>query len=156
MNRTVSRNGPTNNTTRFTIGSTSIDILTDNNLSNKASFVSIVPSGGKITASISKLNAYNYLNGFVITENGASSTITRKEQIGSQEQILSTSISTYPNPAADRIVLSINNNYTGQMRVEIIDLKGSVVKQFKLSKTHNGISQNYLPDGDLSLEMNTW
>jgi uncharacterized repeat protein (TIGR03803 family) len=145
----ASRNGATNNTTRFTIGSTSIDILTDNNLSNKASFVSTVPSGGKITVNISKLNAYNYLNGFVITENGVSSSITRKEQIGFQEQNLSTSISTYPNPATDRIVLSINNNYTGQMKVEIIDLKGSVVKQFKLSKTYNGISHNSLPVGDL-------
>ncbi|MBO9572198.1 MAG: T9SS type A sorting domain-containing protein [Chitinophagaceae bacterium] len=145
----ASRNGATNNTTRFTISSTSIDILTDNNLSNKASFTSIVPSGGKITVNISKLNAYNYLNGFVLTENGVSSPITRKEQINSQEQVLSTSISTYPNPATDRIVLSINNNYTGQMKVEIIDLKGAVVKQFKLSKTYKGISQNYLPVNDL-------
>ena len=64
----ASRTGASNNTTRFTIGASSIDVKTDDNMSTKASFASLVPSNGQITVSISKLNTYNYINGFMITE----------------------------------------------------------------------------------------
>lgn len=64
----ASRSGASNNTTRFTIGSASIDVKTDDNLSNKASFTSLVPSNGQITINISKLNAYNYINGLMLTQ----------------------------------------------------------------------------------------
>lgn len=146
----ASRKGATNNTTRFTIGALSVDIVTDNNLSNAASFSSLTPSGGQIEISISKLNAYNYLNGFILTESiGSASPITRKIQ-SQPGAVLSSSITTYPNPARDQIVLSVNNNYTGQMKVEIIDIKGSMVKQFVLSKNYKGVSRNYLPVNDLT------
>jgi len=35
------------------------------------------------------------------------------------------------------------------MKVQIIDIKGAVVKEFKLSKNFKGVSQNYLPVKDL-------
>jgi hypothetical protein len=65
----ASRSGTSNNTTRFAVGSSTVDVKTDNNSSNKASFTSLVPSSGTITVNISKLNTYNYINGFMITEN---------------------------------------------------------------------------------------
>ncbi|HEX2608523.1 MAG TPA: hypothetical protein VHK91_14140 [Flavisolibacter sp.] len=66
----ASRAGTSNNTTRFTIGTTNVDVKTDNNLANKASFSGITPSGGKIVVTVAKLNTYNYLNGFSISEVG--------------------------------------------------------------------------------------
>ncbi len=68
----ASRNGISNNTTRFVIGSKTVDILTDNNLGNKAIFVSLTPSNGQIVLNISRLKTYNYLNGFTIIEEGGS------------------------------------------------------------------------------------
>jgi hypothetical protein len=67
----ASRNSTASGVSRFTVGSNSVDIATDNNFSNKASFVSLTPSGGKIVVSIAKLNNFNYVNGFVLTETGA-------------------------------------------------------------------------------------
>ncbi len=67
----ASRSGASSNTTRFAIGSSSVDILTGNNMSNKASFSSVTPSGGQIVLSLTKLNTYNYINGFMLTENGS-------------------------------------------------------------------------------------
>jgi len=72
----ASRNGATNNTTRFSVASKSIDIKTDNNLSNKASFTSLTPISGKITINIDKLNTYTYLNGFILSENGEGTSVT--------------------------------------------------------------------------------
>ena len=63
----ASRNGSTNNSTRFTVGGSSISIKTDNNAANKAAFTSLVPAGGQITVMIDRLNTYNYLNGFTLT-----------------------------------------------------------------------------------------
>jgi hypothetical protein len=61
----ASRSGLTNNTTRFTVGSNSIDILTGNNYTNKAIF-SFTPVNGAVTVNIIRLNSYNYINGFVL------------------------------------------------------------------------------------------
>jgi poly(3-hydroxybutyrate) depolymerase len=61
----ASRSGVSNNTTRFTVGSSSVDIKTDNNLDQKAVFT-VTPVNGTITVNLAKLNTYNYLNGFVL------------------------------------------------------------------------------------------
>jgi poly(3-hydroxybutyrate) depolymerase len=61
----ASRSGVSNNTTRFTVGATSVDIKTDNNLDKKAVFT-VTPVNGTITVNLTKLNTYNYLNGFVL------------------------------------------------------------------------------------------
>jgi hypothetical protein len=72
----ASRNGVSNNTTRFTVGSSTVDVKTDNNTSTKASFSSLVPSSGTITVNVSKLNTYNYINGWMLTENSGTTTTT--------------------------------------------------------------------------------
>jgi hypothetical protein len=66
----AARTGTSNNTTRFNIGTVNIDVKTDNNLSNKATFTSLVPVSGKIVLNITKLNTYTYINGFTLTEKG--------------------------------------------------------------------------------------
>jgi hypothetical protein len=55
-------------TTRFTINTTNIDIATDNNFTNIATFANITPVSEKIIIAMTSLNTYNYLNGFTLTE----------------------------------------------------------------------------------------
>ncbi|MBK7289824.1 MAG: PKD domain-containing protein [Chitinophagaceae bacterium] len=58
----------TGNSTRFTVGSSSVSINTDYNYSNKALFTSITPVNGKVVLKIERLANYNYINGFILTE----------------------------------------------------------------------------------------
>src|SRR5574337_131868 len=63
------------NSTVFTVGSQKITINANNNLSTKASFTSLSPNAqGQIIVSIDKLNTFNYIDGFTISEQGSSST----------------------------------------------------------------------------------
>jgi len=148
----ASRKGVSNNTSRFTIGSTVIDIITDNNLTNKASFVSISPAAGQITISISRLNTYNYINGFVLTENGSSSSeslqVTAPSILKKDQERTLTGI--YPNPVRSNLNLQLNNNYTGQMKVQVVNVNGAIVKEFRLVKTNKGVYQTNLSVNDLS------
>jgi len=144
----ASRNGTSNNTSRFTVGTTTVDVLTDNNVSNKASFVSIVPVNGQIVVSIAKLNTYNYINGFTLIENATGTTTATAKSAGDAE-IQTVALDVFPNPVQDRFVLQVNNSYTGQMKVQVVDLSGVVQKEFILSKSQAGASQTYLSIGDL-------
>src|SRR4029078_72542 len=72
----ASRVGSSNNTTRFAIGASSVDVKTDDNINTKAAFAAVTPTGGQITVNITKLNSYNYINGFMLTEIGSGTTNT--------------------------------------------------------------------------------
>jgi hypothetical protein len=144
----ASRKGTSNNTSRFTIGATSIDVKTDDNLTNAASFTSLVPSGGQITVSISKLNAYNYVNGFTLTETSGGTTSVAAKSV-SESQVAVAALDVYPNPVQDRFVLQVNNDVTGQMKVQIVDISGVTQREFTLAKNQAGSTQTYLSIGDL-------
>jgi len=58
-------------------------------------------------------------------------------------------VQVYPNPVKDRFMLKLNNTLTGKMNVQVVDLKGSVVKQFSLNKANKGLTQSYLNIADL-------
>jgi alpha-tubulin suppressor-like RCC1 family protein len=59
------------NTTRFIINGSPQDIVSDYNLTNAATFYSVSPTSGSIVITITTAaGVYNYINGFVITENG--------------------------------------------------------------------------------------
>jgi poly(3-hydroxybutyrate) depolymerase len=69
----------------------------------------------------------------------------------------------FPNPVQDRITLKVNNELTGTLSVQILDMTGAVKKQFNLSKASVGTIQNYLTIGDLQrgayilkVQMNDW
>jgi hypothetical protein len=55
----------------------------------------------------------------------------------------------FPNPVTDRFALQVNNELTGALQVQVINLQGVVQKQFSLSKTATGSSQFYLSIGEL-------
>lgn len=61
-------------TTRNTIGSTTIDIAVQSNVTNVAQFDNVSPTSGSIVLTQTPLNVYVYLNGFTIIENGTSGT----------------------------------------------------------------------------------
>lgn len=146
----ASRSGVSNNTTRFTVGSTSIDIKTDNNLDKKAVFT-ITPVNGTITVNLTKLNTYNYLNGFMLTENGgttvAGTVSVQSNSIELQEK--QPEINVFPNPVASQFVLQTNILHTGQMSVQVLDINGVVQKQWNLTKNLEGTAQTYLSMGEL-------
>jgi dienelactone hydrolase len=60
------------------------------------------------------------------------------------------SLSLYPNPVTDRVVVSLTNPYQGALRVEVLSLQGVVVKSFSLQKTAEGTQQFYLSVGELT------
>ncbi len=63
--------------------------------------------------------------------------------------LVSGSIGIYPNPVDDKFMLQVNNELTGSLKVQIVNLQGTVVKQFNLNKTNTGTSQFYLTIGEL-------
>ncbi|MFL5772649.1 MAG: PKD domain-containing protein, partial [Flavisolibacter sp.] len=145
----ASRKGVSNNSSRFAIAASSTDIATDNNLINKAVFISLTPVGGQIILNISRLNTYNYINGFVVTENAAAATLTASRVVAEKE-LSPASVGIFPNPVLENVTVEINNQQRGQMKVQIVDMSGKVLKQFIVNKTHSGIEAFSFSVNDLS------
>jgi hypothetical protein len=61
----------------------------------------------------------------------------------------SKSMEIFPNPVIDKFMLSMNNELTGTLKVQVINIQGSTVKEFSLSKSNTGTSQFYLNIGTL-------
>jgi flagellar hook assembly protein FlgD len=55
----------------------------------------------------------------------------------------------FPNPVHDRLTLTTDNKYTGNIKVEIISITGSVVRNLQLQKTNAGTMRFYLSTGNL-------
>jgi endoglucanase len=63
---------------------------------------------------------------------------------------VSTSLGISPNPVTDKFILTVNNDYTGSMDVQILDASGGVKKDLALTKSSTGNNQAYLSIGDLA------
>lgn len=152
----ASRSGATVNRTIFNVGSIADTLLTSNNKAEEGVLNNVTASSsGEITIAISRLNTYNYINGFVISEASASSSSARVATTAAAvatDTVAAEKVSkfdVYPNPVADRFVLQVNNTYSGAVTVRVIDMSGAVKKQFATSKDKTGTSQIYLSAGDL-------
>lgn len=136
-----SRNG-TGNTTRYTVGSTSINILTDRNYANKAVFSNLSSSSGQIRLTIDRLNTYNYINGFILKESGsANGLMTARNSVmqttattATDEPVSKGELGTYPNPFNDNIDLQVNNDKSGTLKVVLINQHGKPVKFLQFVK----------------------
>ena len=69
----------------------------------------------------------------------------------------------YPNPVIDRTMLRLENDRTGLMKIEVINMQGAVQKQYSINKTQPGAWPTYLSLGDiprgnyiLRVSMNGW
>jgi hypothetical protein len=58
------------------------------------------------------------------------------------------SLDLFPNPVQDRFTLTLNNSYSGQVKVQIVSMNGVVQKEFAFTKA-DGASQNTLSIGNL-------
>src|SRR5215211_5558283 len=71
----------------------------------------------------------------------------------------SSSFEVYPNPVTDRLTFSINDNYAGKLRIEILNMTGAVVKQFNLNKERGlhrmNLALGFLKGGSYILRITT-
>ncbi|RYY52512.1 MAG: T9SS type A sorting domain-containing protein [Chitinophagaceae bacterium] len=155
-----SRNG-TGNSTRFVAAGTTVVVNSANNSAQKANFTSLVANGaGVIQVSIERVNTFNYINGFTLTETGTTASAARSAEIPEAAALVATpaeteavkefakGISLFPNPVQDRVVLQLNNSSRGQVSVQVINASGIVVRQFNYRKDQE-TTQSYLSIGDL-------
>lgn len=130
------------NTTKFTVGSTVINILSSNNYNNKAVFTNIAPSSGQIRLTIERLNTYNYINGFTLKEIGSDGSSVTARSAGMQTATSPVSevpsgkgaLGTYPNPFRDNLDLQVDNDKTGTVKVTLINQDGKPVKFLQFVK----------------------
>jgi Carbohydrate binding module (family 6)/PKD domain/Secretion system C-terminal sorting domain len=145
----ASREQNSGNSTLFIVNGTTQTIPTFDNLTQKASFTNLSSDAqGNITVSISQTSEYNYLNGFMLTENTNSTSSSSPEVVSStitEESLedLKESAQIYPNPVADMFVLKINNSYRGTVNIVIYNVNGSVMKEISAIKDQDNFLKNY-------------
>lgn len=166
----ASRNNNPGLSTQFKIGDALQVVNTYKNSTEKGAFTGLTPDGnGKIVISISsgKVNTYNYINGFKITERltVTSSATTNVNYLSAKalpDEGDESRFAVYPNPVKDQFNLQINNSYTGPMRVLIFDINGKLRKEWKLEKDQNSYLKSFLisdlPSGNyiLKLQIGNW
>ncbi len=136
--------------TTFTVNGTAVTVATNSNKTNKAAFVSLVPtSGGQLVVIIQNVNAFNYLNGFILTEEASGGAMTRTEQNNNTTENKTTiavqptgatkskafslmeaeelELTAYPNPFKHYVTLSIKSNRKETVSIKIVDAVGRVV-----------------------------
>jgi hypothetical protein len=149
----ASRNANSGYVTTFTAGGIVQNISTYQNKSLKASFTNLEPTAsGQIVVSIASSNAYNYLNGFILTENpgSAATTLTVSQHAGSGEKVLSKSafeLEAFPNPSPGIFTLSIKSFNETPVFVTVRDGVGRVVERKQYLQAHGTVplGQTYRP-----------
>ena len=86
-------------------------------------------------------------NWFELVPVGAVTTTVNSSQM--EANTSTPTMEVFPNPVIDKFMLSINNELTGILKVQVINIQGSIVKEFSLSKSNAGTSQFYLNIGTL-------
>lgn len=129
----ASRSGAGPNVTRFTVSGNSIDIDAANNTSNVAVFSSIAPSAsGQIVLSLARLNTYNYINGFTLTEEGSGQARTVRSGLEQTSSVLAVEqakgFNANPNPFRDYITVSTDfATDQNSVSLRVVDIMGRVV-----------------------------
>ncbi|MET0465146.1 MAG: carbohydrate-binding protein [Chitinophagaceae bacterium] len=151
-----------NNSTIFALGGATQTVSTYYNSNQSARFSNHRPdANGRLVVNLSKSGAYNYLNGFVLTENGAQSQSSRgtapetgiipsAEIDNSNDRTIESreGVRLYPNPFRSQVFLEINNEETGTMQITIVDFAGKIHRQYQINKPQKLFNQ-VLQTGDL-------
>jgi endoglucanase len=81
----------------------------------------------------------------------------------SLDRVAAAPMAVYPNPVGDQLNLTINNDFSGRMRVDIINGSGMLVKTVALVKPEKGIHRISVPVNNLQrgnyvvrISMNQW
>jgi hypothetical protein len=132
-------------TSTFSTGAASVTISTNNNTASVATFDNLTPvTGGKIVVTVTHGQYYDYINGFTLTEK---TVVTPADIIPSADSSILTAfgpdssltgnaaLAVYPNPIkGGTFELSVNNTYTGMIKVQIVNSGGVLVKEFVIPK----------------------
>ncbi len=130
------------NSTIFTINGSPVTIYTYYNFTNKAAFTNISPNAqGQIVVTMQSVTSYNYLNGFMITQQGNVTTspannITQAVSTSSNAAEIPngiTSVEVFPNPTTDKVLMQVNHPISGIMKVEIVNVNGAVKERLILN-----------------------
>ncbi|MBN8856271.1 MAG: T9SS type A sorting domain-containing protein, partial [Sphingobacteriales bacterium] len=122
----------------FTLNGVTIYINPTNNYATKASWTNITPSSGKIVVSLS--GSYNYLNGFILTENtsGNSNTVNASTVAASVSTLASAQdsveLTVFPNPFRAEVQIRVNNVSSGKVWITVVDQSGRTLKQLTFTK----------------------
>jgi dienelactone hydrolase len=125
-----------------------------------------LPAGSQVLKISSTATPHWNLNYFTFSlssgttsASALASNMERAEETAAQAP----AISITPNPFADKFVLTVNNDLTGVLKVQLIDVNGTVRKEFQLLKNGTGTMQSYLSAGTLpagtyfiKVQMGTW
>lgn len=145
----ASRSSNPGNQTLFISSGINQTVSTYNNSTQKAVFTGrTADANGNIVITVNRMNTYNYLNGFTITEKSSTQTSAASRGVtetalGEKETAIDEreAFGTYPNPFVDQVFLKLNNKETGLMNVSVIDQSGRVVKQFQYNKSSELFNQ---------------
>ncbi len=150
-----SRNNLGRKSTIFTINGQSDTVLSDRNLNNKVVFENITSNmNGTIVITIKGTDRYNFLNGFILTENSNSqpATITQQESfekvpMPTPETTETLQVSGYPNPAAHYFTVVTKSSQPGLIGLRVTDATGRVVevKQSIINGSTIQLGQQYKP-----------
>jgi predicted esterase len=126
------------NSTRYVIGTDTVDINTHNNLTNAALFTGIAPVANQIVVRIHKLNTFNYLNGLVVTErsgeSASSSTLMHAPAV-QQESSAALTAKIVPNPVTGgQLRMKFESAKAAGVQLHIVNMGGQAVaaQQFSL------------------------
>lgn len=146
----ASRNG-TGNATKFSVGTVSKNVSTDRNYGNKVVFSGIRPVGGQVRLMIERLNTYNYLNGFTLSETPGISNRSSVDmqfsradvQMQAPEDTAYRSFTISPNPFSGYIKVEGNNRYRGKMTMSLIDQSGRKLQEVVFMKETDFVSRAF-------------
>jgi lysophospholipase L1-like esterase/PKD repeat protein len=172
-----SRSG-SGNSTRYIVGTTTIIIDNGNNYTNKALFTNIAPVSGQIRIEIQRMNTYNYINGFILTETtpvagrqAGSDIVTEQPDAAATTESVTEEkkpaipeqpFGLFPNPVAGKPLFQLNNKHTGNLKVTVMNQDGKPIRAFQFIKSSELFRQQ-LPLQDLApgiyfiqAKMNGW
>ncbi|MGZ3861290.1 MAG: carbohydrate-binding protein [Flavisolibacter sp.] len=121
-----------------------------------------LPAGTQTIRLYASTTAGWNINWFELTQPGGSTGAMAPRAASLQAAETSTALGVYPNPVRDQFTLSLNNTFTGLMKIQVIGMNGAVQKEFSLNKTsgryQSNLSIGNLPKGvyTLSIQMNGW
>jgi hypothetical protein len=145
-----------NNGAQFQVKNASGTVLATVNVPNTGAYqtwqttstaVNLAAGTQTIRLQSSATPAWN-INWLEIVQPGAGITLRSSTPLPSQ--LAASSFGVYPNPVRDRFTLSIGNAYKGEVKVEIIDMKGVVQKRYAFNKPQADASQYGVFMGDLA------
>jgi endoglucanase len=103
----------------------------------------------RIVSTSAQWNSYN-INWFELVGGSLTTTMQNSNVTLSEATSTTTSLEIFPETITDRFALQVNNNLTGSVKVDMLNLSGASQKQFWLTKAAEGSSQFYLSIGDLA------